>query len=45
MKLKLLIIAILAVLAPQTVEAATFSIVADGLDNARGLSFAPDGTI
>ena len=45
MKLKLLIIAILAVLAPQTAEAATFSIVADGLDNARGLSFAPDGNI
>ena len=45
MKLRLLILAILAVLAPQTAEAATFSIVADGLDNARGLSFAPDGTI
>lgn len=43
--MKLLIIAIFAVLAPQAAEAATFSIVADGLDNARGLSFAPDGTI
>jgi hypothetical protein len=46
MKLKLLIlVATLAALAPRTAAAATFSVVADGLDNARGLSFAPDGTL
>ncbi len=41
----LFILAFLAALAPQKAEAATFSVVADGLDNARGLSFAPDGSL
>lgn len=29
----------------KTAEAASFSVVADGLDNARGLSFGPDGAL
>ncbi|HYW21679.1 MAG TPA: ScyD/ScyE family protein [Nodularia sp. (in: cyanobacteria)] len=31
--------------APKAAEAATFSVIADGLDNARGVSVAPDGSI
>ena len=48
MKLKLFTLAIFAgciAIAPQAGFAATFSVVADGLDNARGLSFAPDGAL
>ncbi|MBW4663220.1 MAG: ScyD/ScyE family protein [Chroococcus sp. CMT-3BRIN-NPC107] len=52
MRLKLLIglttgcaIATTALLNPQNAIAASFTVVADGLDNARGLSFAPDGTL
>ncbi len=51
MRLKLFIIGVTTglatttFLAPQATLAATFSIVADGLDNARGLSFAPDGAL
>ncbi len=48
MRLKLVILAIFTgciALSPQAVLAATFSLVAEGLDNARGLSFAPDGTL
>ncbi|WP_148297991.1 ScyD/ScyE family protein [Synechocystis sp. PCC 7509] len=42
---KLLILAIFAALFPQNALAATFSVVVEGLDNARGLSFAPDGAL
>jgi hypothetical protein len=35
----------MATCSAQSVLAATFSVVADGLDNARGLSFAPDGAL
>ncbi len=48
MRLKLFILALFAgciPLVPQTAIAASFSLVADGLDNARGLSFASDGTL
>ncbi|MCG6133460.1 MAG: ScyD/ScyE family protein [Nostoc sp. LLA-1] len=31
--------------APKAAEAATFSVIADGLDNARGVSVGPDGSI
>ncbi|TVP61134.1 MAG: ScyD/ScyE family protein [Nodularia sp. (in: Bacteria)] len=31
--------------APKAAEAASFSVIADGLDNARGVSVAPDGSI
>lgn len=36
---------IAAVSAPKAAEAATFSVIADGLDNAKGLSFGPDGAL
>lgn len=35
----------LAITASATAQAETLSIVADGLDNARGLSFGPDGSL
>lgn len=47
MRLKLFILAVItgciATLSPQAGLAATFSLVADGLDNPRGLSFGSDG--
>lgn len=49
MRLKLFILAIftgcIATLFPQVGQAATFSLVADGLDNPRGLSFDKDGAL
>ncbi len=49
MRLKLFLFAIIsgciATLSPQAVLAATFSLVADGLDNPRGLSFGSDGAL
>lgn len=50
MKLKSFAITLLGccitvVSAPKAAEAATFSVIADGLDNARGVSVAPDGSI
>ncbi|MBW4557635.1 MAG: ScyD/ScyE family protein [Trichormus sp. ATA11-4-KO1] len=50
MKLKLFAITLVsfciaAVSVPKVAEAATFSVIADGLDNARGVSVGPDGSI
>lgn len=49
MRLKLFILAIftgcIATLSPQATLAATFSLVADGLDSPRGLSFGQDGAL
>lgn len=40
-----ILICCLAVATKTKVEAASLSVVADNLDNARGVSFGPDGSI